>query len=158
MFAILRKVVSLRTPSRLRPTRRSILGQEQIQVRQIINVDVIPDIFTLRNLEALPTLQRQSSQFRDLVTTGVSGARTRAVDSWWADNGCLQRAAVACNDNGVDITVKMAGLWKRGDFVNGRNVIVDFLVSELAELVGTVDVGEHSRAGGVDEVGGGSAF
>lgn len=151
MLAILGKIVSLRTPTRLLATSGGILGKKQIQVRQIVDVDVAPDSFSLPDFEGLPTLQGLTGDARYLVTAGVSWARSITVNGGWTNNCDLQGAAAAGNNNLVNITVKVPILRERSDFSNVLDVIVDLLV-KLAEFVGFFDIAENSRAGSMDVV------
>lgn len=151
MFAVLGKVVSLRTPGRLLATCSSILGKEQIQIGQVFNVDITPDGRSFRKLEGLPTGKGVTSEARDLVTAGISGTGSVAVNGRWANNCDFQCGAVTFNDNLVDIAVRMPSLGEGGDLSNVLDVIVD-LLGNLTEPFGLCDVAEDSRTGGVDEI------
>lgn len=151
MLAVLGKEVSLRTPARLLTTCDGVLGKEQIQVRQVFNVDVTPDGRSFCKLEAPPTGKDLMGNVRDLVAAGISGAGSFTINSRWTNNRNLQRGAVAADNNLVDVTVKVVSLSERGDFGNVLDVIEDLGV-KLAEFIGLCKINEDSRAGSVYEV------
>lgn len=151
MFAILSKIVSLRTPARLLTARGGIFGKKQIQIRQIFDVDIAPDSLSLTNMEGLPTFKGLMGEARDLVAASISGARSITVNCGWANNCNLQRVAATTKNDLVDITMRVSGLGERGNFGNVLDVIVDLGV-KLAEFVGFCEIAEDSRARSVDEI------
>lgn len=151
VFAILSKIVSLRTPARLLTARGGILGKEQIQVRQIFDVDIAPDSLSLPNMEGLPTFEGLTGNARNLAAASISRAGPLTVNGGWANNCNLQRVAATTKNDLVNITMRVSSLRERGDFGNVLDVIVDLGV-KLAEFVGFCEIAEDSRARSVDEI------
>lgn len=106
---VLSKVVTLVSPSGLATAGRRRRAQCQVDLAQILDMNLVPNIFALANEEALAALNNCSRQPVGLEALRVASAPALAIDTGWADNRGVNAGRITLtsrNDDFIHIAVK----------------------------------------------------
>jgi hypothetical protein len=107
--SVLSKVVTPVIPGRRRTTSSRSFTQREINLAQILNMNLVPDIRALPNKQTLLPLQHSISEPVRLHTLLVTGSTAGTVDRRRADDGRLDAFGVVLasfDDDLVDVAVE----------------------------------------------------
>lgn len=151
--AVLGEIVALLAPGSVATACGRGLSQSEVEVAEILDVDLVPDVLALADKDTLLCLEDGRGEGVGLDTAGVAGSTAGSVDAGRADDGRLHafgRGLSGSEDDLVNITVE--GIVGEGsDFANAVPVIVLLGAIDTKGLGALVLPGQDASSRGVDE-------
>lgn len=131
--SVLGKVVTVLIPLGRLSSSNGSLGQCQIHLGQIADVNVVPLALSFLDSESLSSLQEAVDQQRNLHGLGVSRSGTGSVDTRGADDGSVNIAGSG-EDEDVDVSVRVAINGEGSDGIAGADIsVLEVLSDGLSE-------------------------
>lgn len=151
--AIFGEVVTLVAPGSLAATSGRCFTQSQVDVAQILDMNLVPDVLAFANQEPLAALQDRSTEQISLDALGVSRSTARSVDGGWADDCRMDARRIplpSADYDFIDIAVQCIG-GEIDQLAHAFPVIVFFWTLNTVGFSTLVFDCQDASAGGMNE-------